>query len=136
MGEGLAVAQEGETMTDDEIKAGLALCEAATEGPWEWERHDDSMDSLAGPHDVLSVMKCDSCVGSERRCYKPDPDDAEFIARARTDLPRALAVVEAADRLAVLIDDYVGEDHDHDRDECDKCEALYVALAAYRKVRG
>lgn len=69
-------------MTDDEIEAGLALCDGATEGPW--------------------------TIGTGYGCYVVFPPtgatplaidiaslmDAEFIAAARTLLPRALKEIQ------------------------------------------
>lgn len=79
-------------MTDDEIKAGLALCEAATAGPWQldgrtvWTPTDDGNHnrfwaavSGIAPRDV-PVAELDAT--------------AAFIAAARTLLPEALRALQ------------------------------------------
>lgn len=92
------------------------------------------MDTLNGPDEmsshVMSAVKCDSCVGGTNRCHKPAAPDAVFIAAARTDLPRALSVIEAADRLAAAADEALyGPGRAGDA-------ALERALIAYRTARG
>lgn len=58
------------------------LCDAATPGPWEAEgsqvRHIDSLVAAVRDHSV-----------SERR------PDAEFIASARTDMPKLIGILKA-----------------------------------------
>lgn len=87
-------------MTSQEIVQLLALCEAATPGPWiqEKQRVFDDVDGpcAIGPErpDRLGevsgggVSSCDGCPITKH------PGDAAFIAAARTALPAALDEVE------------------------------------------
>ena len=96
-------------ITPAEITELEKLCEAATEGPWEWMLHDHSMASLGvlpnpgfGDPLVLNVGPCKSRTDRAEpkewkwgRCTTPTENDAKFIAAARTALPRLLAEVKA-----------------------------------------
>lgn len=92
------------TMTDpimqklDEMQA---LCDAATEGPW--RRHSFG---LAGEDEPSSIVTHtgefvwgDVCEGrflfSTPGADSQEWDDAEFIASARTDMPRLIAALKA-----------------------------------------
>ena len=65
---------------DDELRAILEYCEAATAG--EWEYHTDHPEWVWGP-DGDGICECwgNLALGTE------PSDDATFIARARIDLP-------------------------------------------------
>lgn len=68
----------------DEIEA---RANAATEGPWEWDRH-----VRGNGHVVIG--------DGLRRAHLPedvagDAENAEFIAYARTDVPRLVAALRA-----------------------------------------
>jgi hypothetical protein len=56
--------------------------------------------------------------------------NAQFIAHARTDLPRALAAIEAADHVASRFEELLAQVH-----RCEGYCPLCGALAAYRKER-
>jgi len=77
-------------MTDDRIKQLRALCEAATDGPWDsardgvWRWYGDNSECVAG------------------HLTNPMAPDAAFIAAARTALPEALDDVE---RLRAQVDE-------------------------------
>ncbi len=71
-------------------------CEAATSGPWAYTRrtHDPSVRAFhldAGPmgRNIASLA------------YLAPEEDGEFIAAARTDLPAALELLEAATSFAI-----------------------------------
>lgn len=79
------------TMTD--LQHLRELCEKATPGPWE---------STHGPYNDLHFGHCGSGSGVEMPTGSGfftagfPPDDAEFIAAARTALPLLIQVAEAA----------------------------------------
>ena len=78
------------TITDDEIKAARALCEAATPGPWT-ARFDEYVigDNVSAR---VSIRNDDGAwVDSERTIVNESMrGDAAFIAAARTLVPRLL----------------------------------------------
>ena len=82
------------TITDDEIKAARALCEAATPGPWT-ARFDEYVigDNVSAR---VSIRNDDGAwVDSERTIVNESMrGDAAFIAAARTLVPRLLDEVE------------------------------------------
>lgn len=77
-------------MTREEIAAAEARCAKATPGPWEYEPDDegDSMGwiTVQPPCDASPVELFD-VRGDSAQQYV----NADFVAHARTDLPRALA---------------------------------------------
>ena len=78
------------TITDDEIKAARALCDAATPGPWKHVR---------GPaaRDVLYDANGRELLFTSNEYYARadlEENDAAFIAAARTLVPRLLDEVE------------------------------------------
>ncbi len=86
-------------MTDDWRAAAEARCEAATEGPWLVEESDGYITGH------ITSEHHDYC-GTFCKCARSDSvnsvgtltiDDANFIAHARTDLPRALAELREKD---------------------------------------
>ena len=108
----------------DWLKDAKARSAAASPGPWEWSerpRYEDA-DGL-----------------------RTNDADATFIVAARSDLPRAIAALEAADRLVAAIQEREDwcRDMGHNPDGCDFCcgggdeagQAVEVALAAYREAR-
>lgn len=74
-------------LTADELAAIAARADAATPGPWEWEEDLYQLDSHGFP--VGAIIRTQ---GWSRYGYSNT--DAEFIARARTDVPRLVAEVE------------------------------------------
>lgn len=81
-------------MTDDEIKAARALCEAATPGPWAFM--NEAYPWVAGAVD--EDIACPSTVIEFNECGEQAHSDARFIAAARTLLPAALDALEQARR--------------------------------------
>lgn len=87
----------------DWVQLAKERAEAATPGPW--VREDDWMcevnaelrDLGVGSVTYKNVVKLVD--GLDRVCFRGAPD-AEFIAAARSDIPRLIACVEAADALA------------------------------------
>jgi len=83
-----------EAMTDEDLRAAKALCEAATRGPWQWREEYGSvaLHSLTvGP--FQSVAMAESC-GTQNSSIMVDDPDAAFIADARTLVPQLIAEVE------------------------------------------
>lgn len=128
------------TYREDWVKDGKERCEAATK-PEHWQVRilaEGKVQCLDGELKPgfsvalvpMSLVECD--------------DDADFIAHARTDLPRALACIEAADALVAAYDRLRvaqramrGEGSMLDlMDELGKAsDAHNAALAAYQKAR-
>lgn len=88
-------------MTDDDIKAARALCEAATPGAWAFM--DEAYPWVAGAVD--EDIAGPSTVVEFNECGEQAHADARFIAAARTLLPAALKALAEARR-----------DVDHTRD--------------------
>jgi len=77
-----------------------ARCEAATKGPWEWQMND--LDELRGPNnELLAVEPFDH---TEESGFWPVScscqANKDFMAHARTDLPRAIAALRIYDEAA------------------------------------
>lgn len=85
------------------IAAIRARADKATKGPWGWHWEDASLQYLAGPNEledhVLAVSPCESCqaraeelakAGRGAGCTTGSPNDHEFIAHAREDIPYLL----------------------------------------------
>lgn len=109
-------------MTKDWLEELRARCEAATPGPWET---DDEDNGIAGPNGGLVAFvhpyaNTHTVIASGEEWSHAD---AAFIAAARTDLPRALAVIEKADAVFEAMDDV------------EVPWPVLKALAAYRKAR-
>jgi DNA repair exonuclease SbcCD ATPase subunit len=77
-------------MTDEEIKQSRAICEAAPKGPWEYDRLSAPV-GLDYVRLICSENRALSIVSDLRPMTVPV---AEFIAHARTALPRALDALE------------------------------------------
>ena len=91
-------------LTIAEIEAIRKRAEKATEGPWEWvacdELHETEMPELGnGKESIMSFGDREMYYPTEGT--PPNTEDAEFIAHARTDIPKLLAEI---DRLNELID--------------------------------
>jgi hypothetical protein len=88
-------------MADDRLAVELAAIRererAATRGPWEGEDDEDCWRLFGatgtGLH-PLQILKAPKH-GTPYAEYWPRKNDAEFIAHARSDVPRLLAAVEA-----------------------------------------
>lgn len=70
-----------ERLTNDQLEAIRKRAEAATEGPWETALLEDGWHVM---HDGMIVAEM----------YRKEAEDAEFIAHARTDIPKLLAEIE------------------------------------------
>lgn len=107
-----------------------ALCDAATPGPWEHVMLPGREDPPESGKRHVAVVNAHISLAITRR---PRAVDCDFIATARTALPRALTALEAADALAAAVSDGCG---------CDQCNEMgdgpcqiETALAAYREAR-
>ena len=105
------------TITDDEIKAARALCEAATPGPWT-ARFDEYVigDNVSAR---VSIRNDDGAwVDSERTIVNESMrGDAAFIAASRTLVPRLLDEVERLKAALAEAVELAGEaivQHGHD----------------------
>lgn len=111
-----------------------ARCEAATPGPWAGDHVGDCVwppegTELAEDHQPV----CES-IGHR---------DGAFIVTARTDLPRAIAALRVADKLAEFLEhlDMSCDDSCNGPQSC-RCgraasgAAAEAVVAAYRKARG
>lgn len=84
-------------LTEAELNAIEARCEAATPGPWKQSDcgYDVCSKNIPSACDNSSRMTIARCMEGDSRpyttAYKGACKDAEFIAHARTDLPRLLA---------------------------------------------
>jgi hypothetical protein len=82
--------------TEDDLKrdaaADLAVCEAATEGPWAWEHPPNRSRE---PQPAPSIISGGAYTPAH--CYGDNFADAEFIAVARTALPAWIRRAQAAE---------------------------------------
>ncbi len=85
-------------MTEDQIAEIQARCDAATPGPWEWDQERGRPVTLADleedgyPLTRMSILSIGG--GAWRNRIEGRPDDEEFIARAREDVPLLLAEIK------------------------------------------
>lgn len=93
-----------------DLAADLAICEAATVGPWAWadgKREYNDLGRVTSPEgDVCNF-------GNYARYYptageEPSKADATFIAEARTGWPRAIERALAAEDETDLLRDQIG----------------------------
>jgi hypothetical protein len=85
-----------ERLTEAELEAMEAREKAAQAGPWfAHPDTDDGTDQCYGITTSPEVHGGDDVVRTDLGCYPPDMVTAEFIAHARTDMPRLLAEVRA-----------------------------------------
>jgi hypothetical protein len=102
-------------MTREELEAIRKRCEAATPGPWSEDdgnifseelsaqRHEAIVRRLAGskePHPDGGLGQPMGFIASTTQEQPNFDADADFIAHARTDVPKLLAIAGAAMRLA------------------------------------
>ena len=105
-------------MTREEALAEIrARVEAATEGPWE---NDETDPGVWGPEHIIIGNYTARDDFDSPMWEDGTPEDREFIAASRTDLPTLLAAVEAVMKLHAPIPIYVlaeeceaPEDHEH-----------------------
>jgi hypothetical protein len=84
-----------ERMKVDELSAIYDRCRRATPGPWVACRDHSVIGGIGGP--ICQMDEDDAIVVGQAGDWGPsnDPwDDAEFIAHARSDVPRLLAEVQ------------------------------------------
>lgn len=117
----------------DWLAEAKARCEAAT--PGNWEVGGNSFAVLMVDHDA----KKQAFVGFPLPPFGTphSRENAEFIAHAHADIPRAVAALEAADALASLVEAYqndVTEDPDG-HDWVKRMLEIDSALAAYKEAR-
>lgn len=74
-------------MTEQQLQEIEARANATTPGPWEIERNS------SGWIDGIRAPNGDEIVKTDFGVYPPERPDAEFIAHARTDVPKLLAEV-------------------------------------------
>lgn len=92
--------------TKRNLHADLAICEAATLGPWWTEDTADTWQLFGGPCGMHQLIKAPK-VCAEYAEYWPEPEDAAFIAEARTGWPHAIERAITAEIAAdVLRHDY------------------------------
>lgn len=91
-------------MTEDELAALEQLTEAATLGPWMWEKYSDH---VYGDSQGLDGLAYDIT----------RDEDRAFIAAARTAVPALIAEVR---RLRATLADY--------RHQCSECDAVELCL--------
>lgn len=94
-------------MTDEELAAAKALCDAATSGPWVIVgRHDRGDGEPFGIDSIDSMVDCiDPIVKADSGVYGPRGPDAEFIAASRTLVPKLIEEVERLKTEYVELDD-------------------------------
>jgi hypothetical protein len=79
-----------------DIQAAKKRCEAATEGPWEFTDGFYGWDSGIFPVGCEDKLNQSIIANNGRGNGDPTEADAEFMARARSDLPAALEALEEA----------------------------------------
>ncbi len=80
-------------MTEKQIESELAICDAATPGPWRWgASHSECLceDGIVDPNREAVMVNCGRGSGD------PSIEDAEFIIAARTGYPEALRELQVA----------------------------------------
>ena len=85
-------------ISDHELVAIENRAAKATPGPWKWHAEDYSMVCLAQTGKsyeghVLTSHICDACAERGARCLSGSVDDQDFIAAARSDVPRLTAEI-------------------------------------------
>lgn len=83
-------------MTDDELSAIEALAEAATPGPWKYDWGNWDVEGPMPDRYVVAALDASSrepSFGGQEPNPVAAPTDGEFIAHARTDVPRLVAEV-------------------------------------------
>lgn len=86
-GEGDAEVSD-KPMTDSELAAIKAKCDAATPGPWDWDTSD------SGETLVYAVAKPDENIAECNEYSAFSHPNADFIVSARKNVPRLVAEVE------------------------------------------
>jgi hypothetical protein len=110
-------------------KAARKRCEAAAEGPWQVNRHDNQGGDInwqvqcGGPADLgrMSFFNSSDLEGPRVR------QNAELIAHARTDLPAALGLIDRCEAMIRQLES-AWLFHAHDPDLADEAQALLAEL--------
>jgi hypothetical protein len=77
-------------MTEEELKAIKARCEAATPGPW--KSYIEGRDSTGGSDFIMTGEG--TTLGDDIELTGATQADQDFIAHARQDVPKLLAEIE------------------------------------------
>ena len=94
-------------MSLEDIKA---RAEAATEGPWEWDGNDIDQCGTSWGSVVENTVSCMSYCYGGSVTQEVKSADRDFIAHARTDIPKLVAALEAVQaKVKELQDDISGE---------------------------
>ncbi len=80
-------------ITDDELAEWQRLCDAATPGPWRLDGRHDYDDGSEFGIDMIVANNGEPVVIADSGVYPPHGQDAEFIAAARSAIPRLLEEV-------------------------------------------
>lgn len=116
-------------ITPDERAAMRALADAATRAPWEASR-DDLTDDMNVVHDQehrvwVAHTGTRGMVGAE--------PDAEFIAAARTAVPRLLDALDTAEAKARLVETYLRMEREAARRNLERAEKAEAEVARLRE---
>ncbi len=105
----------------DWLLSSMERCDKATPKPWTARKESQHKGRVIVEEDgrwveTVAEVYCGAMEGH-------GATNAAFIAHARSDLPRALTAIQAADALVALIDRC-------DEDNCLQCEGIRAYLAA------
>src|SRR5262249_26982766 len=86
-------------ITDEQLKEWSTLCDKATQGPWRWfeDQYGNKFESATGETVAFAAP-----VGYQNSEILISPEDAAFIAAARTAVP---ALIDATARARTEVDD-------------------------------
>lgn len=82
------------TMTDSELEAIKACCDAATPGPWEVRQSSICHPWTIGPVGRYAVGECFDQKGADGKPRYDAEANAALMAHAREDIPALLAEIE------------------------------------------
>ena len=105
------------TETKRDLSADLALCEAATSGPWFTQENADTWQLFGGLHGNLQLVKAPKH-GTNYAEYWPDEEDAKFIAESREGWPEAIRRAIAAEAEVEQLRDILGFIYQKARNDC------------------
>lgn len=125
-----------ESNKPDWVAEARALCDAATPGPWMVPNGGINLRGKQISWNVTTDAPNGERIGAAG-CS--NPEDAAFIASARTALPRALTALEAADVLAELADRLVRATAEAEPEHASWIPslrgAITLALAKFKEAR-
>lgn len=97
-----------------DLQADIALCEAATSGPWFAQETTDTWQLFGGFHGNLQLVKAPKH-GTNYAEYWPEKEDAKFIAESREGWPialrRAIAAEAEVERLRAVLNQFDDRKH-------------------------